>query len=839
MQDNLLKKNLPHIAAIAIFIALTFTYFSPMLKGKVIIQSDMVSNQGMAKEINDFREKYNEDPLWTNSMFGGMPAYLISIKPEMGSLIPYFKTILTLGFKGPAMLLFSYLVGFYFLLLVLRVNPWLCIIGSLAFSFTSYTLIIIEAGHITKALAISYMAPTLAAVLLILRQKYLLGTALLALFASLELYSSHVQITYYLLIIIGVITTFEYVDLIKQKQHSVILKTLFSFVIAAIIAFGCNSYNLLNTMDYVNHTIRGKSELSENKENKTSGLDRDYVVQWSMGKAETMSLLIPGFKGRSSGFLINETPSALKTVEPQMRETIGNNLPQYWGDQPFTSARYAGAIVVFLFVLGLFLVEGKLKWSILIVTLLSMLLAWGKNFMGLTNLFLDYVPAYNKFRAVSMILVIAEFTIPLLAILGVSKIIQSGTELNNKIKIPLINSDLTVKNAFFISFVLTGGISILYYLIPDLTSFSSPSDEAIFSQIAQSNGEEIAHRFMFNIEEARRALFKQDALRSFGFIAVAAVALWFYLNKKLNTQLLLIILGLGILTDLWMVDKQFLNDKNFVSKQESKIPFPETLADKEILKDNDVNYRVLNLAVNTFNDASTSYRHKSVGGYHAAKLRRYQDLIEKHLAREMASIVNTLQDNPTDSSIKSVLLSNGVLNMLNTKYIIYNPNTSPLFNMYANGNAWFVKNIKFVKNADEEITSLNTINTKETGIVDEKFKQQISNLNFNIDSTDNIKLTDYKPNHLTYESNTSQSMPVVFSEIYYEDGWNAYIDNVQSAYFRTNYVLRGMVIPAGKHKIEFKFEPPQNQIRLKTSFAFSILLILLLGFSIYKELKKS
>ena len=836
-----LKSLVPIVSAIAIFVALTFAYFSPMLKGKVIRQGDIVANQGMAKEIDDFRDKYHEEPLWTNSMFGGMPAYLISIRSTgttVGTLIPYVKNILTLGMSSPAMMFFSYMLGFFILLLVLGVNPWLSIVGSVAFAFSTYTLIIIEAGHITKALAISYMAPVFAGVILICRKKYLLGTSILSLFMALELYSSHVQITYYLMMFLVIYVAFEFIRFIKEKQYGAIGRSLLSFVVAAVLSFGCNASTLLNTMDYVKYTIRGKSELSNDASNKTSGLDRDYVVQWSMGKAETMSLMIPGFKGRSSSMLMKESPGALKNVDEQMKESIGNGIPQYWGAQPFTSACYAGAAIIFLFVLGLFIVEGRIKWVLLTATLLSIFLSWGKNFMPLTDLFLDYVPGYNKFRSVSMILVIAEFTIPLLAILAVDKLLRTPDIFNKKIKLAFLNKEISMQSVFITSFALTGGLSLLYYIMPDLTSFTGVGDDTIYQQIAQNNGTEVAQRFMDNVEEARKALFKADAIRSFFFILLAAIAVWLYLKSKINQLILIVVLGVVVLIDMWTVDKKYLDDSNFVSKQEAKVPFPETFADKAILEDTDPDYRVLNLAVNTFNDASTSYRHKSVGGYHAAKLRRYQDLIEHHLTGEMQNIISVLQKEPSDSALRVVFSQNKVLNMLNTRYVIYNPEAEPLRNRYALGNAWFVNDVKMVKNADEEIAALGKINPATTALVDERFKDALIGYTPKTDYSASIQLKDYKPNHLTYESNSSSEQLAVFSEIYYEDGWNAYMDGQRKPYLRADYILRAMRIPVGKHSIEFKFEPAKYYVRQKIAIASSLVLFGFLGWALFATFKK-
>lgn len=836
MKNINFKKIIPIVSAIAIFVVITYGYFSPMLKGKVILQHDMVSVQGMAKETNDFREQYHEEPLWTNSMFGGMPAYLISIRSP-GSLILHVKTALSFGMPPTTMLVFNYMLGFFILLMVLGVNPWLSIIGAVAFAFSSYNIIIIDAGHITKAQAIGYMAPVFAGVILVCRRKYLLGGSVLALFMALELYSSHVQITYYLIMFLVVYVAFEFVELIKEKQYKTMGEIMATFAIAAVLAFGCNTSNLLNTLDYAKYTIRGESELTDGIQNKTSGLDRDYVVQWSIGKAETMSLMIPGFKGRSSSMRVNENKGALKKVDSEMRESIGG-MSQYWGDQPFTAARYAGAIIVFLFVLGLFIVEGRIKWAILISVILSFLLSWGKNLMPVTNFFLDYLPGYNKFRAVSMILIIAEFAIPVLAILAVDKLFKTPDILKQKIKLAFIKTEISVQNAFFIAFGLTGGLSLIYFLVPDLTSFVGAGDDGIFEQIAKSNGEQIAQRFMDNVEIARIALFKADAIRSFFFIVLAAATVWLYLKSKINNIVLVAAIGVFVLVDLWTVDKKYLNDDNFVSKQEAKIPFPETNADKAILEDTDPSYRVLNLAVNTFNDASTSYRHKSVGGYHAAKLRRYQDMIDRHIGNEMQDIMTTLRSNPTDSALRVTFSRQGVLNMMNTRYIIYNPEAPPLRNRYALGNAWFVKEYTLVENPDEEIATIGEVDPATTAVVDERFKSELDGFAKNADYSASIKLTDYKPNHLMYESKAKSEQLAVFSEIYYEDGWNAYVDGVVKPHFRVDYILRAMRVPAGNHKVEFKFEPQKYHTRQTITLVFSLLLFGFLVFSILKAIKE-
>jgi hypothetical protein len=836
MKNLNFKLLIPIVAAIVIFVALTYGYLTPMLKGKVIVQSDMVSNQGMAKEINDFRDQYHEEPLWTNSMFGGMPAYQISMRYP-GTLAPYVRSILTLGLPSSAMLVFNYLLGFYILLLVLRVNPWLSIVGAVAFGFSAYLFIIIDAGHITKAVAIGFMAPVFAGVILVCRKKYLLGAAVTALFMTLELNANHIQITYYLMLFLAVYVGLEFWELIKKKEFTAIGKSLMVFAFAGIIALGCNVSNLLNTVDYVKHTIRGESELTDNAHNKTSGLDRDYVVQWSMGKAETMTLMIPGFKGRSSSIRISENKSALKNVEPEFKESIAN-VPQYWGEQPFTMSPYSGAAIVFLFVLGLFIVEGKIKWALFISFIISILLSWGKNFMPLTDFFLDYLPGYNKFRAVSMVLMVAEFALPILAILSIDRLLKNPDLFKQKIQLAGVKKEISVQTAFIISFAITGGLSLLYYLMPDLTSFSASGDNAIYDQIAKSNGPEIAQRFIENMEIARKALFKADAMRSFIVITIAAGFIWLFVKSKINNVLLIAGLGIVMLVDLWSIDKGYLNDSSFVSKQEAKIPFPETAADKFILEDKDPNYRVLNIAVNTFNDASTSYRHKSVGGYHAVKLRRYQDLIDRHIQSNIENVMTTLRATPSDSALRATFAQQGVLNMLNTRYIIYNPEAQPLQNRYALGNAWFVKEFKLVKNADEEIKVIGEIDPAITAVIDEKYKSELGSFIAKADNTSSIKLTDYKPNHLKYESTSTSDQLAVFSEIYYNDGWNAYVDGQLKPHFAADYVLRGMVVPAGKHQIEFKFEPQGYYVRDKISLVSSLILFGFVGFSLIVVIKK-
>ncbi len=854
MKNINMKSLLPIITGVVIFIVLTFGYFTPLMKGKVIMQSDMIQNKGMAKEIVDHREKYDEEPLWTNSMFGGMPSFQIAITYPSNLITP-LRNFLMLGFPTPANMVFSYMLGFFILLLVLKVDKWLSIVGAIGFGFSAFFFLIIDAGHNTQALAIAYMAPVFAGVILVCRGKYLLGGALTALFFALELVCNHPQIAYYLTLGCAIYVMFEWIARIKQREFKDIFKGLTVFIIAGVLAIGCNITNLWNTYDYAKSTIRGPSELTNTKEgakNQTSGLDKDYATQWSLGTGETFTLMIPGFKGRSSNVLYKENKSALKEADPQMRETIGN-FPQYWGAQPFTDSPYAGSIIVFLFVLGLFIVEGRLKWALLTTTILSIMLAWGHNFMSLTSFFLDYFPGYNKFRAVTMILVLAEFAIPLLAILAVDKILKNPDIYKSRISLdpPAIfakwlkflfrGKTISFQNVFILSFALTGGLCLLFYIMPTtLVDFTWVQDVTYFNKFAESNGADIAQKFIDNMEAVRIAIFKSEAIRSFLFIFVGAIMVWLFAKSIINKAILIPILGILVLFDLALVDKTYLNDKNFTGKKESVNPFPLTEADKMVLEDKDPNYRVLDLmdAQNgPFNNARTSYYHKSIGGYHAAKLRRYQELIEAHIGNNISNIIGALNSNPTDSSIRAAFAQQGVLNMLNMRYVIYNANAQPLQNRYALGNAWFVNEVKMVKNADEELKTVGEINPANTVVVDERYKAQLDGFTPKADASATIKLTDYKANNLKYESNASSEQLAVFSEISYKD-WVAYVDGKPATYFTGDWVLRAMRVPAGKHVIEFKFEPKKYFTGEKISLASCLLLFGFVGASLFMAWKK-
>ncbi len=800
------KTILPIISALVIFIILSLAYMSPALEGKVLKQDDITRFKGMSKEISDFREKTGEEPLWTNSMFGGMPAYQISTKYN-ANLIQYVDKLFRLGLPAPADLVFLYMIGFFILLMVLRINPWLSIAGAIAYGFSSYFFIILEAGHNSKAHAIGYMAPLLAGIILTYRGKYLLGAIITMLFMALEIRANHPQMTYYLGMIVLILGIYELVNAIRSNNIMHFAKSTSVLVIATIIAVLTHITGLWATYEYSKYTIRGKSELSTQKENRTSGLDKDYATQWSYGVAETGTLVIPNFHGGSSaGELSKNSETYDRLIKNNIPKNQANsfvkNAPTYWGTQPFTSGPvYIGAIVVFLFVLGLFIVKGQMKWWLLTGTILSIVLSWGKNFMPLTEFFLDYFPLYNKFRAVSMTLVIAEITMPILAFLALNKILKGE---NSKQKL--------LKSLQYAVYVV-GGFLLLFILFPGLFfSFSGAADANLPDWLRQA------------MVDDRKSLLRMDALRSLLFILLAAVLIWAYLKNKLKLTWVFVVIIVLVTIDMWSVNKRYLNDDNFVRKTKIEKPYAKTKADELILKDSDPNFRVLNFTVDPFADARTSYFHKSIGGYHGAKLRRYQELYNAHIQQHFN--VN-------------------VLNMLNTKYFIQpdkDNKPSVLPNMNALGNAWFVDDYLLVNNADEELAALSDFDPQKLAVVDKRFKDQVENYTPGKDSAALIKLIEYQPNALKYQTNTSKDQLVVFSEIYYDKGWNAYVDEELVPHFRTNYVLRGMILPAGKHMVEFKFEPKVYRVGETISFASSLLLILLVlgygGYAIRNFLKK-
>ena len=807
MKNIDLKKWLPYAGAVLIFLVITMVYFAPLLEGKRILQSDIVNFQGMSKEIVDFRNATGQEPLWTNSMFGGMPAYQISAK-YTSNLIGHLDKVVTLGLPHPANLVFLYFIGFFILLLAMGVDPWLAVVGSTAFAFSSYFFIIIEAGHNSKAHAIGYMAPVIAGIILTFKRKYLLGGILTAIFLSLEVKANHPQITYYLAMIALLLGLFKLINAIRFKELKPFFTTVGVLVVALVFAVLTNITSLWATYEYGQYTIRGKSELTTEKHNRTSGLDKDYATQWSYGIGESMTLIFPNYYGGSSSAKLDNNSEIVKAMkgnnidDATIKQFISSPVPfLYWGNQPFTSGPvYVGAIICFLFFLGLIIVRGPIKWWLLAATILSLVLSWGHNLMPVTDFFLSWVPGYNKFRAVSMILVIAEFTIPLLGIIALKVLFENKTEQKQMFR------------GLQIAFAITGGISLLYALFPGMfLQFVGPGDKNFATQLPDW--------FMQAVRDERKSLLRADAIRAFVMITIAAVTLWAVLFSKIKKQYAYLVLIVIVLGDMFTVNKHYLNEESFTSKSRAENPFEPTAADNQILQDKDPNFRVLNLTANTFNDASTSYYHKSIGGYHGAKLRRYQELIENQINKNNMA----------------------VLNMLNTKYfIVPDGNKSPVaqFNPEALGNAWFVNEVRLVDNADAEINALTGLKPDSLAVVDKQFTENLKGFIPAKDTLDYIKLDTYAPNALSYHYRSKNSGLAVFSEIYYPKGWNAFIDGNPAPHFRADYVLRAMVVPAGDHKIEFRFEPAVYRIGERISLISSVLLIILVLGVVIMEVRK-
>ena len=825
MNKTLLAKFTPHIAAFFLFICISLWYFSPIIEGKQLIGHDTESWMCMSKETIDYNTTHDDVTLWTNSMFGGMPTYQISmIQPY--NLIKYVENVIHV-FPGQISNLMLYLVGFYILLLAFRVNPWLAIAGSIAFTFASYNFIIMAAGHNSKAITIAYMAPLIGAVFLAFRDKRLLGSILTAFFLSLAVRANHVQILYYTVLILLSLVIVEFIYSLKAKEISSFLKTSAMLLAAVAIAVGMNATTLLVTNEYGKATMRGDSNgLTVDSQNSQHGLNKDYITQWSYGIDETMTLLIPNFKGGASGVNLNadsETGKKLASLgAPDVDKILKENqFPLYWGAQPFTSGPvYIGAIVCFLFVLGLFLVDIRTKWWLLPVIALTLMLSWGKNFMWLTDFFINYVPLYNKFRTVSMTLVATGFGIALMAILALKEVFDEKRDKQKLIKPVMISA------------AIVGGIALIFALIPSLAgNFTSAAD-------AQFQGNNAFLKETLPLDRA--AMLRADALRSLAFILLSAGLIWLYAKNFLKVKVAYTLFAILFLVDMVPVAMRYLNNDNFKRARHVETLIEPSTADNIILQDKS-DYRVLDATVNIFNDASPSYFHKNIGGYHAAKLRRYQELINMHIEKEIGQLFGAFGRAKTPDVITNTMDSLGVLNMLNMKYLIYNKQAAPLVNPHANGNAWFVNNIRVAANANEEMSLLGKINTKTEMVVDKEFASQLPT-KLSSDTSAHIALTSYKPNHLIYKFTSKTDQVAVFSEIYYSTGWNAYINGQKMPHVRADYLLRAMPLKAGNYELEFKFEPKSYSIGNAIALSSSILLILsILGFIFWqwKSYRKS
>lgn len=811
-----MKNLLKHIGVFAFFVVITVLYFSPKLDGKVIQQGDIQKWEGMSHELVEYYQKEGGSSAWTGSMFSGMPSYTVSIQTSIPNSITWPEKIFSIFGDydcGPIILS---LFAMYILLIVMGVPIPLAILGAVGFAFSSYSLIIIQAGHVTKVWAMAYMPLVLTGMVLLFKKKWFAGFFVLATSLSLEIYHNHFQITYYLVFLCLAIFLGYLVNAIIQKEHSDIIKTV-GFTLASVaVAIAINSSRLYSNWEMSKTSIRGKSELSSNvdkKTDKSSGLDYDYAFAWSYGVSETMTILIPNFNGGASVEELSKESNIAKAMKKE-KIPVPKKLQSYtyWGDQPFTSGPvYFGAIICFLFVLSLFVVKNKYKWWIVGVTAFCIILSWGKNFPGINDFLFHYMPMYNKFRTPSMALVIPQLTFPLLGCMALYTIWKG-----NEDKAFLMKS-------LFIAGGITGGLCLIFAIMPSLfLNFVSPNDATCG----------FPDWYMDALLLDRKAILTSDALRSFVFILSASLAIFFMITKKGDNKVALIVtscLALLILGDLWSVDKRYLNDSHFV-REKRKNSFAMTAADKAILKDKDLSYRVLTLN-NPFNDTNVSYYHKSIGGYNAAKLRRYQELIDMYISPEMQQVVGSLRNAKSVYDVDNAFENTPVLNMLNMRYLIFNETVDPIQNTKSFGNAWFVDEVKMVNNADEEMTSLGKINPRKTALVDVRFKDLVSNVNPIKDSAASVELISYKPDELKYKTSSSQDGVMLFSEVYYQPGWKAYIDGKETDHFRANWILRGMNVPAGVHEIRFEFYPNTFWNLRWTGFWGA--LILLLGATAY------
>ena len=822
-----MKKILPDLIAILAFILISFAYFFPAdIENRILFQHDMAAGAGAGQEAKEYYEQTGERTRWTNSIFGGMPTYQIAPSYDSAKPLQWVQKAYQLFLPNYVCLTFILMLGFYILLRAFGIPVWLAGLGGIMWAFSSYFFILISAGHIWKFITLAYVPPTLAGIVLAYRGKLLAGGIVTAIFIALQVTSNHVQMSYYFLFVILFFVGAYFESAWRNKTLPRFFKASAVLVVAALIGVAANLSNLYHTYTYSKETMRGKSELVQTGDaakQTSSGLDRDYITNWSYGIGETWTLLVPNFKGGSSSAPLSQSETAMEKANP-MYSSLYNSFPQYFGDQPWTAGPvYVGAFVLFLFVLGCFIVKGPLKWALVGATFFSIVLAWGKNFMPLTDFFIDYVPMYNKFRAVSSILVVAEFTIPLLAIFALKRILEEpGVWKENK-------------RAFGISLALTAGVALLLVVAPgSLSSGFVPAQEAQMLQNAV-DGQMIPASelsgILANLGEMRGALVSADALRSFIIICIGCALLWFYMAGKLRQSLTIAGITVLCLADMWTVNKRYLHDDQFVPRSIQTETFNKTPTDELILQDKSLDYRVLNFAAATFDENNTAYWHKSVGGYHAAKLRRYQEMIDHHIKPEMQAAYGAVA--AAGGEMDSVDAAKfRVLNMLNTKYFIFpsgkQGQTVPVLNPYAYGNAWFVDKVQYVDNANQEIEALNSILPTETAVVDARFKDVLKGATAGYqDSLSTIRLTSYEPNRLVYETENAKDGIAVFSEIYYPDGWQVTIDGKPAKIARADYILRTMYVPAGKHTIEMRFDP--TSLHVTEGIAYGALALLVIG----------
>jgi len=802
------KKLLPHLFVVIAFIAVALAYFSPVLQGKVIYQSDIAQYVGMAKQQNDFRESENQEPYWTDAAFGGMPTYQLGANYPYNFVKEIDRTIRFL--PRPADYLFLYFIGIYILFLVLKIDYKIAFLGALAFGFSTYLIIILGVGHNAKAHAIAYMPMVLAGIIHTFKGNYFSGSLLFTIAMALEINANHPQMTYYLLLLVLVLGLVYLIDFYKKKNIPQFFKSLGFMVIGVLIAVGVNATSLMATQEYGEFSTRGKTGLTINidgteKEQK-AGLDYNYITEYSYGIAESFNLFIPRFMGGSSSEKLDEDSESYQALlkigaNPQQAKDFVDGAPTYWGDQTYIGApAYIGASLIFLFIFALFLIRGRLKWWIVGGSILALVLSWGDNFAFITKFFISYVPLYNKFRAVSSIQVIIELCVPILGVYALAQVFSQK------------HSKEEVLNALKKSTMVAGGLALVFLLFKSmLFDFTGNRDRMLIEQMGPD--------FVRSLREDRKSIFTEDTLRSLFFVLACAGMLWAFVKEKLTKNIAIVGIGILILVDLIAVDRRYVNSDDFVSKIAMEQPFQQTEADAQILQD-EGHYRVLDVSGSPFNSARASYFHKSIGGYHAAKPGRIQNLFDFHIATG----------------------NQEVLNMLNTKYVIISNQGKVMsqLNPDANGNAWFVNSVDVVNDANEAILALDSLQSKKYAIVEQEFADKLPRKRFEENSDDIIKLKSYKPNELVYDYNVAEDRVAIFSEIYYPHGWKAYVDGQEIEHFKANYVLRAAVLPKGKHELVFKFEPEVVQKGSIITLASGVILLvlILLGF-FFKYRKKT
>ncbi|WP_449022859.1 YfhO family protein [Prevotella pallens] len=830
---NTLKKCLPDAIVIVIFAVISFAYFFvPVSQGKILFRHDSQASVGLGQELTQYEQRTGEVTRWTNSVFSGMPTYQISPSYNSTDGLSAVMSAYHLWLPDYVWFIFAYLLGFYILLRAFNFRQSLAALGSIIWAFSSYFLIIIAAGHLWKVMALAYLPPMIGGVVLAYRGKYLWGFIVTAVFTAFEIKANHVQMTYYYLFIVLFMVIAYLVQAIREKRLQHFFKASGILIAAALIGIAINISNLYHTWEYQKESMRGKSELTKaNSANQTSsGLDRDYITQWSYGIDETLTLLVPDAKGGAS-VPLSQNATAMAKANPEVENMLPQlyeAIPQYFGTQPGTSGPvYVGAFVLFLFVLGLFIVKTPIKWALLAATALSILLSWGHNFMGFTNFFLDYVPMYAKFRTVASILVIAEFTIPLLAALALKRIVDEPTVLTKNMKY------------VYASFALTAGVALAIALMPSMMGpFVSDQERQMLSGI-QGMTPDVQNMMLSSIATMRGAMVSADAWRSIVIIIIGVAMLLLFKAQKIKAIYLIVGISALCLIDLWQVDKRYLNDEMFVPKSERDTPQQATATDLQILKDKSLSYRVLNFASGAFNENNTSYFHKSIGGYHPAKLRRYQEMIDKYIAPEMQTAMQAIANKGGVMSEVDGRKLFPILNMLNAKYFIVplqGNSTTSIQNPYAQGNGWFVDKLTYVADANAEYAEVGKIDVSHEAVADKKFEPILGQTQTN-DSTARVVLTKYEPNNMTYTVNSTKGGVVVFSEVYYP-GWTATIDGQPAELGRVNYILRALNVKAGKHEVVLDFHPTSISTTETIAYAALIVLLLAICVAIYSEKKK-